>query len=258
MRDGYELLCDMPMIARGREIMRTMKRSGPGNAVVTDGYHGTRKVLMMYGAGAIWRQDYMREHLARGGRVVCLDLAYWDKTESLRFAIDGMHPTPAHIDATAPSGRPFPDMSNKSSQSGPVILIGMSSKGRRHYGLGGASWELEKLESLRARFPGVQILYRKKGKKPSDVEWPQAPDGNIFDSINGASLIVCKHSNVAVDACVSGIPVECDGGAAQWLYRHGTTPGIKHRREFLGRLANWQYGYSEAAKCWGAIERALT
>ena len=39
------------------------------------------------------------------------------------------------------------------------------------------------------------------------------PTGTIADVLNGCSVVVCRHSNVAVDACIAGVPVECEGGA---------------------------------------------
>jgi hypothetical protein len=60
--------------------------------------------------------------------------------------------------------------------------------------------------------------------------------------MRGCSLVVCRHSNVAIDACIAGVPVECDDGAAFALYRNGPQPDENARREFLGRLAWWNWG----------------
>ncbi len=257
MRDGFEVLMDGPMINKGRKILRAMMKAAPRITTSVEQYEGRRKVLIVYGAGAIWRQSIIRIHQEAGGRVVCLDLAYWDKGEAMRFAVDGKHPAIDHIERTASTGRPFPELRSDGNPDGPVILIGMSGKGRTHYGFNRPTWEVEKLKELSVRFPGRQVLYRKKGSKPDEVHWAPAPDGEICECIKGAALIVCRHSNCAVDACIAGVPVECDGGAAKWLYRRGPDPTEDQRRDFLGRLAHWQYDLHEAAECWDAIQGVL-
>lgn len=75
----------------------------------------------------------------------------------------------------------------------------------------------------------------------------------IDEALRGASLVVCRHSNVAVDACVAGIPVECDDGAAAALYRGNPNPTREQRAEFLRRLTFWEWRPDEAAQAWDWI-----
>jgi hypothetical protein len=67
----------------------------------------------------------------------------------------------------------------------------------------------------------------------------------------GASMLVCRHSNCAVDAVVAGVPIECEDGAAKWL--DGKPYKRRTRKDFLNRLAYWQWKASEAAQAWQFI-----
>ena len=70
----------------------------------------------------------------------------------------------------------------------------------------------------------------------------------IADLLRGASLAACRHSNVAVDAVVAGVPFEAVDGAAMWLAGKDYTPA--NRLDFLRRLAWWQWKASEAHLAW--------
>jgi hypothetical protein len=65
----------------------------------------------------------------------------------------------------------------------------------------------------------------------------------IQNVLRGASLVVCRHSNVAVDAVVAGVPFEAEDGAATWL--KGKPYTIGNRLDFLRRLAYWQWHQGE-------------
>ena len=72
--------------------------------------------------------------------------------------------------------------------------------------LGAGDCELRKASELQQRFPGRSIIVRQKRA--------QVP---IDQALRGASLVVCHHSNCAVDAIIAGVPFECEDGAAYWL-----------------------------------------
>jgi len=64
---------------------------------------------------------------------------------------------------------------------------------------------------------------------------------------------VCRHSNVAIDACRLGIPVVCEDGAAASIYPsrledEAQQPSEEARRQFLHRVAHWQWSESEIAR----------
>ena len=76
--------------------------------------------------------------------------------------------------------------------------------------------------------------------------------------MKGASLVVCSHSNVAVDACIAGIPVDCTDGAALALYKDNQNPTVERRLEFLRSLAWWQWSTREAPQAWEFIKGVIT
>ena len=79
-------------------------------------------------------------------------------------------------------------------------------------------------------------------------------ESRIADLLKGASLVVCRHSNVAVDACIAGVPVICDDGAAFSLYRSNTSPTPEQRMDFLQRLSWWEWDRTEAGAAWEFIQ----
>jgi hypothetical protein len=88
-----------------------------------------------------------------------------------------------------------------------------------------------------------------------------AANDKIEAVLASASLVVCRHSNVAVDACRMGIPVVCNDGAAAAIYPsrledEAMQPSFETRAEFLRRLAWWQWSAAEMSS--GAIWPWLT
>jgi hypothetical protein len=104
------------------------------------------------------------------------------------------------------------------------------------------------------------VIY--KPKRHGDPPLPGFPmrNGPIIDSLRGCSLVVCLHSNVAIDACIAGVPVVCEDGAAAALYtndiRHPVKPTREQRMAFLESLAWWNWLPIEAPKAWAyALDR---
>ena len=88
------------------------------------------------------------------------------------------------------------------------------------------------------------------------MQWPEIDGATpIQELLRGASLVICRHSNVAVDACIAGIPVECEDGAARWLYAAGPVQPIERRASFLRRLAWWQWQCDEMEDAWKFLGR---
>ena len=121
-------------------------------------------------------------------------------------------------------------------------------------------WEHRILAQVHSAYPGARILYR--SKRPEHFDGCPSIDGSIEQALKGASLVVCHHSNVAVDACIAGIPVVCADGAAAALYNNDllnpVTPSFEERLRFLRNLAWWQWHPSEAKKAWTFIKAILT
>lgn len=232
------------------------------NLVVGKTWKAKAPVLMSYGLGHPVRREWTQKHVAAGGRLIGWDLGYWDRDIPLgfnmRLTIDDDHPhrwiAPERPERFDEAQIPLRD---DASADGPIVLCGLGSKQRRVKGYRGQEWELRTLKRLVKRYPGRRIVYR-----PKRPETPLARCatvlGPIEDALRGASLLVCSHSNVAVDACIAGVPVECDDGAAFALYRDNPKPTRKQRLEFLRSLAWWQFKASEASLAWKVIEQRLS
>jgi hypothetical protein len=261
MRDGCELMIDLPMSVKAERFLRAMAAAAPKDTVVSNRYRGQRRVLMMYGAGAPRRLPLIAEHRSRGGRVVMWDMGYWDRKDSMRLAVDTLHPTPAQIDM-APAGkhrRGF-DLRADASPGGPIMLVGLGPKSVFAYGLRPMQWERARLAALRDRYPGREIVWRPKGRDRAVLDGLRmiADEVPIAEAMRGCSLVVCRHSNVAVDACVAGVPVQCDDGAALALYRDQADPAPAERAEFLRKLAWWEWSRAEAPAAWKWIREVAS
>lgn len=248
-----------PMNPKGEAMLKAFAACAPTGAKITSTYRGDADLLMIYGAGAAQRHVAMARHLRAGKHVVVWDLGYWDKVQGgMRLAIDTLHPTHAQMSETAPESRREFTLREDGSADGPIMLIGMGRKSCPLYGLQPMVWERTKMRELRERFPGRKVLWRPKGRNPLPLlDAPMSHGTDIETAIKGCAMIVCRHSNVAVDACIAGVSVECESGAARWLYKSTGSPTPDQRRDFLARLSHWNYTPNEAEEGWRFIERML-
>lgn len=259
------LLPDGSMAERGRKMLEAMVEAAPAagiDLVVSKRWRRAAPVLMTYGLGHPERREWTRAHLHLGGHLIGWDLGYWRRDTPLQFnmrlTIDADHPQamighepPDRFDAAGI------ELREDASPGGPIILCGLGPKQRRHKGLRGQAWEMRALQKLRKRFPGRKIVYRPKRPEPPLLGCAMS-GGPIEEALRGASLVVCSHSNVAVDACIAGVPVECDDGAAYALYNGNPAPTREQRLEFLRSLAWWQWNPTEAAQAWQFIRSKLS
>lgn len=254
MHSGIELLIDSPMAARGRRMLAALADTAPAGTIVTDRYRGGRRLLVVYGVGRDYKFAAMKRQLAAGGHIACWDLGYWDRDDAMRLSIDALHPTEQQLQLAPATGwRREVEIREDAKAHGHILLVGLGRKSAHMYGLSGYEWERARLARIRREHPERRICWRPKGKDRDVLPGTDLLAGMSIDAaLRGASLVVCRHSNVAVDACIAGIPVECDDGAAFALYRHGSAPTADERREFLRRLGwwNWRPGEADAAWRW--------
>lgn len=260
MTDGWELLLDGPFGSKAERFMRAMHLAMPADVLVSTGYTGTKRRLMLYGPGGPTRLPVLARHLKRGGRVAMWDLGYWDRDHSMRLAVDSLHPTRAQLAASPAAGRREFELREDADPAGPIMIVGLGVKSLYAYGIGEPlRWERAKLKSLQARFPGRTIVFRPKGDKVRLLGGLPLRHGMPIElALRGLSLVACRHSNVAVDAAVAGVPVECDDGAAAALYGENPQPTREQRADFLARLSWWNWGAHEAAEAWAWAERMTT
>ena len=244
------------MVARGQRMMHALSVVG---GTVTSGYTGSHRLLMMYGPGLPQRKLTMEMHLAKGGRVACWDLGYWDRDEAMRLSIDGLHPTATHLAMSPDQPRRKFTLREDADPNGPILLVGIGSKSCKMLGLSQQHWEAKALRRIARDYPGRRVLWRPKGRAATHLPGTTLHHGMpIEQALVGCSLVVTRHSNVAVDACIAGVPVSCEGGAAHALYADAANPTRQQRAQFLGRLSWWQWRPSEARDAWAWVERAVS
>jgi len=221
---------------------------------VTNNYRGRSSVLVVYGVGSEVNNAARNAQIARGGRVVMFDLGYFGPKKTggfFKVSIDVDHPH-KYMDLTPNDPRRWKAVGiqiREDAGDGPVVLVGLGPKAKRYLNL--FDWERSKLQELRSRFPGREIVFRSKpGKRvaPIQIGIPTDCEKPIAQFLKGASLVVCRHSNVAIDAVIAGVPFECEDGAAKWLVGKPYTP--ENRLDFLRRCAHWQWKASESREAW--------
>ncbi len=234
-----EILVTTHTAMRGERMLKALAESAESANVsvsIVSQYSGETDWLMLYGAGGADRHGPFMAHAASGRRAICWDLGYWDRQHMMRVSIDAMHPQEWIWRKPLASER-FDScgirLRSTSDENGPIVFAGMGRKSKALYG----AWDEIAIGRLRRRFKGRQIVVRSKPSKSSD------PDVQCIESIiDGASLVVTRHSNVAIDAIIAGITFECEDGAAM-AYRGD-------RVAFLRQLAWFQWRAEEAREAW--------
>lgn len=252
-----EILIDPEMFPRGARMLEAMIATAPVPVRVRRTYVGDCQVLMVYGTGHPGRRPWQLKHLQKGGHLIGWDLGYWQRevngTFTMRATLDADHPQ-RFIRAEPPERWDAAGIKLRSDAdpAGPVIVVGMGPKANRAHGLRPLAWEAR--AAAAAAKTGREVVYRPK--RPGDPKLPglRVLPGPIEEALKGASLVVCRHSNVAIDACIAGVPVVCDDGAAAALYRgkvpDPTIPTREERLAFLRGLAWWQWTPNEAKDAW--------
>jgi hypothetical protein len=255
-----DILMPQSMRARPAALMESLCASAAARGIdaVTMKDYAPRagSVLVLYGLGGSDRLPHALEHQRSGGQVVSWDAGYWErKTEDRRYrvSIGGFH-CPQRIMLGSDPG---PDrlhqsaiqITDQSHPKGNIVLIG---NGPKSGAVGAAGWAAKKSAEIRRLCKYRPIVYRPKRRymEPCVQSDGVDCDSPIEDVLKSTSLVVCRHSNVAVDACRMGIPVVCEDGAAAAIYpsrlqHEASQPSHATRAEFLRRLAWWQWSESE-------------
>lgn len=240
--------------ARGVSILKAMIDSAPKVGIectVCNGSPTGAPWLMAYGLGHIGRKAYISQHLKNGGRLIGWDLPYWsrghakDKDHPMRLTIDADHPW-RMIQKESPErwDNQGIQLREDCDPEGKIMIVGMGKKAKDLY----PDWEKGIQDRLFNKYPRRKVVYRPKSKWVEPIE----------QALRGKSFVYARHSNVAVDACIAGIPVECQDGAAYALYKDNPRPTIEQRLEFLRSLAWWQWKPSEAIQAWDFIKKKLS
>ena len=257
MEHGAELLIDAPMAQRGKRMMAALAEAAPAGSQVTRAYTGSHRLLVMYGVGLEQRMQAREQHLAKGGHVVMWDLGYWDREEAMRLTVNSTHPTLQQMACAPATGTRRPvRLREDASADGPVLLVGLGHKSAAMLGYRTRQWEKNALRWIAQKHPGKRVLWRPKGRYAEPLAGTTLSHGTpIEQALQGCSLVVCRHSNVAIDACIAGVPVQCWDGAALALYENNPAPSREDRSEFLRRLGWFNWFPREAADAWHFVQR---
>ena len=220
-------------------------------------YGGSSEWLVLAGVGFKAHAEARDAHVREGGKVLHWDHGYFRRekvVDHMRMCINSDHPQ-QYLDRTPADPSRWDALEiplrEDCDPNGHILLIGMGTKSREylreHY------WEERTLHRLQGQLPGRKIIFRPKGKDRKRLPVPTDRLSPIEDLLRGAALVVCRHSNVAVDATIAGVPFEARDGAARWLQGKSFTPA--NRLDFLRRLAWWQYRAPEAAQAWAFAKR---
>lgn len=219
------------------------------------------KVLVIYGLGGADRHTVGMDHVRNGRPLLSFDLGYWDRKlphRKYRFSLNGLHPSQVMESPYLGAGRFLRSglkiQAVTHPKKGPVMLVGNAPKS---IAAGAGNWTAKKSQELATLFPDQEIIYRPKPKRPAEqgVKCHRVSTGDLSSELRNCSLVVCRHSNVAVDACLLGVPVVCSDGAAAAIYPskledYRNQPDLKTRTEFLHKLAHWQWGTNETELFW--------
>lgn len=226
--------------------------------------------MILYGWGGQLQQQCIRRH---SGDYVAFDLGYWLRDgffeRKWRVSINGFHCPERIMAGPTPSDERMVrekiyvhDDARKGSDR--ILLVGTAPKSQR---VGANGWTAKMSQQLRKQFPNSTIVYRPKPERPAEkgvVYHELSRGGTIEQAIARCGLVVCRHSNVAVDACRLGIPVVCEDGAASAIYPGKLShwedqPNKELRRDFLTRLSWWQWSIREVQKggFWEWLENEL-
>jgi hypothetical protein len=252
---------------RAQGLMRAVLEGGSGLDIrEMAGELREDSYVVLYGLGGRDRVQY-----ANRDRLIAFDAGYWDRKggdRKYRVAIGGFHSPQFVMRGPYPGGGRWASsgmsIGADRKASGPILLVG---NGPKSNAVGADGWTAAKSRELREAFPDRKVVYRPKPKRPmeSGVVHAGIASGAIDDVLRGASLVVCRHSNVAVDACRIGVPVVCDDGAAAAIYPQRLEdaerqPSFEQRTEFLHRLAWWQWSVAEcrSGAFWGWMTGILS
>lgn len=249
-------------LRRGRNLLGCLKTSADRKGYETKEIRTYEPcdVLVFWGYGHAVRRAAAERCMGDGGHAISWDLGYWDRQSDryhrkFRVSIDGFHPKPEMVMAgPIPSKLRWREarlpVNDVLYLSGHILLVGNGPKSVSAFA---PDWAAKKSQELRQAFPGHKIIYRPKPNRAAEtgVSHDGLSTEPIDEALRRASLVVCRHSNVAVDACRLGVAVVCDDGAAAAIYPQKlddfqNQPGPETRLNFLRRLAFWQWSTYEA------------
>ncbi len=211
--------------------------------------------------------EIFKAYVEAGKPVVYVDLGYWGRKESGRFAgyhkvsVSDRHPT-AYFQNRQHSADRFSRFGVKikkwrrSQPDDPIMIAGMGPKAAKVAGYEMEQWEKKTIATLR-KHTDRPIIYRAKPistlrKQPTPIEGTTySPRGENLDGVLArCHAVVTHHSNVAVEGLLAGVPVFCWGGVSVPLASQDLDM-IEHpfypegREQFAADIAYCQWSVAE-------------
>lgn len=254
--------------------MQTSAKKQGIQAIPTESYRGGTPWLVIWGAGGPEQRDIIKAHVAGGGRAICFDMGYFYRqhhgleNSHCRLSIDGLHCPQLIYKVKRDSLRWSQfgiQLRADCNPKGHIVIAGTGAKSRDAYGLDGTEWEQRALHEIRKRYKKERVYYRPKPKTddalPGASTW--AGDG-IEAVLSGAKFVVTRHSNVAVDCVVAGVPCYCEDGAGAAIWPSSldvppSVPANDDRRRFLRQVAwfDWSPTEAERGEVWRWVKELL-
>ncbi len=193
------------------------RRSGIAADVVTNGYGHDADIAVAYGwnhAGAF------RKYRETDRPFIYIDLGYWNRRPKGQPR-EGHHRVAVNAWDTAIAMQPErpADRFNmldvqvkpwKTTNSGGVLITGMSAKAALTHGFIAGQWEREAVKIVKG------VTSRPINLRPKPISKRAAMEP-IESVLARSYALVTHHSNTAVDAIVNGVPYYCVKGVAKRL-----------------------------------------
>ncbi len=271
-RTAVELVRFAPESDRSHKFIEALAMAGLQMGLdvgLSNTYRGGAPVMVFWGPGAPVRAEAMRVQVAAGGHAIALDLPYWDRYTKVRLSIDAPHPQAWVMRKPLSTSRfqndpQRPPVFDAWNPTGPIVIAGLGPKAREQYGAKHIDeWEADMMRACLARWARPVIYRRKLATLPVPGWATKVVDGPIDTALQGASLVITWHSNVAVDAIRLGIPVVCRDGAAAAVCASELPEApaplpTDVRDQFLANLAWFQWAPTEARECWTFLQELLS
>lgn len=232
--------------------------------------------LIMWGLGNPVMAAAAESVRVRGAHFVTWDLGYFvrkgaDDDRRWRVSIDRMHPDNIVMARNRPPERWDSlgiELRNDFNPNGPVILSGMGRKSAVWYGEEVGEWERKTALEIEERWPDRRHIFRPKPGHPGHCQgvprFAIQSERSIEAALASASLVVVRHSNVAIDALIAGVPAVASGGIAAAvvdLTLDGDHSPCDNgtRLRFLRNAAWFEYSIAEMASpdMWDRIEEMI-
>lgn len=215
-------------------------------------------IAVFYGLSQAILHDYSKP----GHKAVFLDLGYWAREGqegSHKIVVNSRHPT-RYFQTRRHQNDRFSALGIKirpwRMNGSSIMVIGMSGKAAAAQGFRPEQWERETIAALK-KITNRPIIYRPKPNwnGSTQIEGSEFqkghPQGNdVPEKLRETWCVVTHHSNVGVDALLTGVPVYSVEGAASVLSTkalHDVDNPIRPegREQFAADLAYTQWTVSE-------------